>query len=208
MQESLTHMSENEKHFIQNQPIYVLCEGATEMNYLQMVNRFINTFDSKPIVFKYIDLTGGEFSNVKKRIHAIKKDNPKVRIVAWLDEDLWIRRPIKAKAFKQWIDSRNIKCFLNHCNGEDFLVLHMIRSTVMKWQLICEKHHHFDNPMVQNEYMPLLRKLDDCFQNYGKGHIPFDLDTERLNNLFENNSDPSIAFETGIADFLKQWISG
>jgi len=181
---------------------FVLCEGASERAYLQELNRFFNK-ENYPFTLVPKSLGGGAYRRVVKKYKIEKKEHAKQPVLIWIDKDMYQRN-----------DNRNWELYRNkpkdipdfyfsYMNFEDFLSLHHPEWS-KKWQKICLKRNHFQHPMYEREYLPLW--LNNIYSDYKKGELPFHIDSEALNCLFDNISDE--ADPEHFACFLKQLCSG
>jgi len=184
--------------------IVVICEGKSEMAYLQELNRLFRE-ENIALAFKVVTSNGGNFSRIIAKYREERAKNRKQEIVIWVDKDIYCNGSNDAKKFE---DRYHPDFFFNHMNYEDFLVLHLAEKDVLKWQVICNKHNHFTKPMHSAEYCPLINQ-NNIFGDqaeYTKGSIPFDLSLKRLEQAFGNNECKQISFSSGFLSLLKNEI--
>lgn len=172
--------------------IIVVCEGKSESCYISALGKlFCNV-----IALSCKNANGIEnINNVFKKTY---KDNRHSNIVIWCDEDVFKRGKPKTKLFEM--------ALTNKFNFEDFLVMHLDKSVVLKWQDICGKNGHFEKPLTSEELEELITQI---IPNYKKGYIPaeIELNYEALNRLFSNNKDPEIKFRSDFADFIEKELN-
>jgi hypothetical protein len=84
-----------------------------------------------------------------------------------------------------------------------FLILHYHKDIVLKYQVLCDSKNHFDKPLHEEDYMPLIRQI---LPNYSKSSLPknFEISKTTLENLFENNRDDEINFRSGFVKVLRK----
>jgi|GEM_PF-3495330 len=190
------------------------CEGDTEYNYINELNRFLRDeecydFNLYP---KKIEFTADNFvSVVTKEIR--KLNGIFYQVYFWIDFDIFKRKGMNRNDIQASIDNliipRSAKLKDNHIiaafnvmNGEDFLVLHCNDDNIEKWERICNSRNHFNNPMIADVYYPLFER--EIMPGYRKGVIPKGLiDLITLKQVIVNNDNTSIRFESGIVEALK-----
>ena len=188
-----------------NKIIIVVCEGNSEYAYLQELNRFLRE-NEMPLYFKGEVSDGGDFSKVNSCFRGNQKNNVKMHIVVWVDNDIYKRndRGYRDAYAKK---PQGIPDFKFNCeNFEDFLVMHLPDDKVSDWQTICSNKGHFTNPLHSAQYLPLLSSA--IFPNYKKGTLPESLtiNTESLHNLKCHNHDKTIPFRSDFAEFMIEEI--
>ena len=179
-------------------PIIVLCEGNSEYAYVQCLNGLMHEIDA-PCTFAPKNVGFGSFRQMKSAHGKERKQNPRTRIVALLDHDIYARNERARHDGYQKFKFRNDFKF-NRQNFEDFLALHLDDEKLRKWEDVCRAQDHFRTPMLAKDYMPLVRA--HLFPGYQKGEIPFELDNAALQNLFRHNADPTVPFKSDFAAFL------
>lgn len=184
----------------------IICEGPSEENYIKELNKYFRESSIHIILTPKVVGTGEYKSVIKKYREVYQEYNGrnkknKMPIEIWVDFDIYHRDNNNCMTnYKN--KPKLIPDFLfSYENFEDFLVLHEDKVQLQKWEEICNKHNHFDIPLHENKYLPLLR--DNIFPGYEKGSLPINIDKNSLNNLFEhNNNDENIKIKSDFASFL------
>lgn len=156
--------------------ICIFCEGNSEKNYVQSLNRFLRECDISDIIFSGKSLEGVNNNNYCSKIKNYKDKDLKyfTHFYAWLDFDIFKRSgknedEIRENVKKISFNNKNVSLLLNYMNGEDFIILHKEDSKIKKWEKICEEKNHFDSPMVSKVYLPLFKTVK---KEYKKGDSP------------------------------------
>lgn len=184
-----------------NKIFHLVCEGKSEMAYLKELNRFLR--ENNYLCSFSIEIAGsGFYRDVKKAIKIKKEKERKIdRIIVWIDKDIYLRGDDTLPKFiPSCIDIK-----FSYMNYEDFLTLHDL-IWLKKWTSICQSYNHFITPMHRNVYEPLF-KSNIC-NNYKKGDMPFEINDNRLNQLFLNNESGirNNQIHSDIVDFVKEVI--
>ncbi len=185
--------------YIAKKTYVIVCEGNSENAYIQELNRFLDdgdysfTFVSNPI-------RNGHYKAVTSKYQDVKRKSPRSDIFIWVDKDTYQRNDDNDGDNYSRKPSKFPDFMFSFFNFEDFLVMHMDEMIVLKWQDICEKHGHFENPMYSEQYMPLLR--ENIFPNYKKGEIPFEITKENFENLLRNQQNLNIKFKCDFAEMI------
>lgn len=161
-------------------PILVICEGASEVNYIQLLNRILRSADGRA-VFVPRNANGG---SPKKIIYALKEQrrlNRKMSAWIFFDEDIYSRDPASKSILEEKIGPATLQ--VNRMNFEDTIMLHEPYDKLMEWIRVCKNHHHFSSPLHEEEYLPLFKAY---FPDYHKRELPFELTNTRLEQAFEN----------------------
>ena len=176
---------------VANEIYLVICEGDSEVAYVQELNRFLNERGAR-IVFQAVNSGGGGFSTVRQCCRD-RKTRRNGRTFVFADRDIYVRN-----------DSRNSECYerekevlppflFQTWNFEDFLLLHFPSSVVSEWRRVAMANGHLNNPMHASEYLPIY--IDFCRKNakalcfdlpYEKGDMPFPLTDRHIANLRAN----------------------
>jgi hypothetical protein len=169
-------------------PLIIICEGKSEDTYIKELHPF---FVNRG--FSVIPKIANGSSGLVKTYKKVRKENRNSRIVIWCDGDFLER--------KKNIPKELSKALTNIWNFEDHLMLHFDRKKVLEWQAICEKFHHFDNPMNGEEVTKNLRML---IPDYRKGELPKQLmlNKETFLKFLNNNRDSEIKFRSGFFELL------
>jgi len=196
------------------QIIYILCEGKTEYNYVQSLNKLLRQHgDCNALLFIPNNLEGklthknckARITNKIKKLH---KDSRATACYAWLDYDIFQRlheenrrQKILESLNNIKFQTNNIRCIFNHMNGEDFIILHKENNIIKQWENVCIENNHFKNPMPSKDY---LTKFKELVPKYKKGDTPA-LTPELLNQCINNIQDSSILFKSDV-DILLQKV--
>lgn len=78
-----------EKFYTQKTYI-ILCEGSSEVAYIQILNRILND-NNINISFAVKEIGTGNFSDVEKAYKKQCKENKKLEKVIWVDKDIYKR---------------------------------------------------------------------------------------------------------------------
>lgn len=180
----------------------IVCEGSSEIAYIQNLNRFLDDNGYGFILIPKI-VGCGHFNSVQNKYRSEKKKNPKADVLIWVDKDTYHRNDVgDGKKYEN--KSKTLPDFMfSVMNFEDFLALHTDEGVLENWFQVCSREKHHINPMTEERYMPLFKA--HMFTNYQKGDIPFVINEERLNNLFKNNA--KYFFNCGFASFLQNLMS-
>lgn len=199
-QESLIHIfnREGSSMYIQNRNIIIVCEGASEKAYIQVLNRHLEEEDI-PLHFIPRPSNGGQYSPVVKKYREVRKDNRTAKILIWVDWDRYQRND-NDDMDNYRKKPNNIPDFLfSYMNFEDFLSMHRKRSEMQRWWTSCVSRNHFSSPSHSNEYMPAFKAF--IGETYEKGDMPIDIDCHSLENLRTHQNDSSVPFK---CDFAKE----
>jgi hypothetical protein len=154
------------------------------------------------IEIRFVPKVIGGYRNAAEFLKKIKSENRNAkndRCVVLLDEDVFKRGETNI--------SRSLKgcLYLNRYNFEDFLVMHLDKDSVMKWQETCDSMKHFSTPMTSAEYEILITEV---LTNYKKGSMPdnLEINATSLRKLFNNQADEEIRFSSDFAVLLKELI--
>ncbi|NCP67833.1 RloB domain-containing protein [bacterium] len=164
--------------------IYVFCEGDTEYNYVQKLNRVLRENDCQDLSFTTVNMNGGltasgYVSKIKSEIRKKQSKDYKnfQEIYIWLDYDIFKRANIAVDEVKKEISSlkagsKNLIVILNYMNGEDFMVLNYPKVKVLEWNQKCIGKNHFENPM---DSVSCIEEFNKVLPDYQKGHFPMDI---------------------------------
>lgn len=182
-------------------PIIVLCEGVSEFNYIQNLNRILCNPYTGSAAFKPYTINTGRFSQIRQKFNQVKKDNKNCCVQIWVDKDLYTN---DSEFKKLYLNKGKMPDFLfSIMNFEDFLMLHCDKNILYSWQEICCSNNHFSSPMPSRVYCKELQKF---FPGYQKGCLPFDITGDTLSILFENLKDDNIKIKNDFAVFLEKLI--
>jgi phage pi2 protein 07 len=180
----------------------VICEGKSEVAYIQEFRRLLRELGISSNILPY-SVGTGHYVEVVRKYRQVCKERRKDKIdsfIIWVDADVYKRNEQKnqTKYSKKQKYIPNFK--FNTYNFEDFLVMHLPKEEVAKWEKICSDAGHFITPMHSDVYLPLLCK--SILPTYCKGELPIVVCNISLTNLRANQSDSSIPFKSDFADFL------
>lgn len=159
----------------------IICEGLSEVAYLTSLNRLLVRQEFSAFC-KPVHAQSGYFSSVANAVREVRRGNRKSDIFVWVDKDIYVRE-------KQCIDAYNNKknnipdFWFSWMNFEDFLMLHKDSAELREYVGQLEALNHFFSPLTASEHGRIFRQY---FPNYVKGEIPFELDKNILDKLFNN----------------------
>jgi hypothetical protein len=178
----------------------VLCEGVSEETYVICLNKFLDLLQD--IKIRFVPKVIGGYRNAARFLKKIKNENRNAKndkYVVWLDEDVFKRGEANVpKILKDILR-------LNQYNFEDFLVMHLDKDSVMKWQGVCDSMNHFSVPITSEKCKACVTEI---LINYEKGSMPdnLEMNAASLKNLFNNQADEEIRFTSDFAALLKELI--
>lgn len=187
--------------------IFVICEGKSEISYLQELNKEFNEEDI-PVSFIPKHVGNGCFSRLKKKWLSLQSENKstfrhwrKERNIFFLaDWDLFHRNENESRTHYEKQREELPPFYFNYHNFEDFLSLHLPVKQAAQWCQICVARNHFEAPMHGSEYEPLFKEL---VHGYRKGSLPENFTMkEGLQNLKNNIADARIHQKSDFADYL------
>lgn len=180
----------------------IICEGASECNYLEHLNRFLGTLPlpkgAGPIQLRFIarpknfdpksgsnvGCGGGDFGKVASAYRREWQGNKTYPFGIWVDADIYVRND---KHNQDHYRSRSgYVPFFNFSilNFEDFIALHYSDEVVEKWKTKFSDAGHFKCPLHWEEYKV---HYGEIFPEYEKNRLPVDfLSVEKLQNLFRH----------------------
>ncbi len=179
----------------------VVCEGKSELVYIQELNRFL---DDNNYNFTLIPkMVGcGHYTEVIRKYKKVKESNKKADIIIWVDKDTYFRNDKNDKDKYARKSNKIPDFYFSTQNFEDFLVLHLDTKILNDWMNICFQRNHHKIPMKKDTYLPLFQQ--HLFPNYNKGNLPFEITAELLKCLFKNNKDNRVFFKCQFASFIKE----
>ena len=185
-------------------PYIIICEGNSEYAYIQKLNRFLveNNYNFT-LIAKIVGT--GHYKSVQKKYLYEHKNNSKLPIKIWVDKDTYVRNDDGDKDNYARKLPKIPDFLFSTMNFEDFLALHTDKRTLENWFQICSRKRHHLSPMKETEYLPLVK--EHLFSNYSKGDIPFEITSERLEQLFKQKDIKEYFFRCGFADFLEELMN-
>ncbi len=190
--------------YVQKKIIIIVCEGTSERAYIQELNRLLKE-ENIPLSFIPRSSDGGQYSKVESEYKKARKDNRNTRILIWIDWDRYQRNDnLDMDNYKK--KPTGIPEFLfSYQNFEDFLFMHKETEDLEKWIMFCSGKNHFHSPLHSAEYIETFKSLFN--NNYSKGEIPIDINSDSLNNLQKHQNDQSIKFKCDFARELFNLIN-
>ena len=184
----------------------IVCEGASEANYLTLLTRLLQTLPPPECLkgyslrFNLPQLEGasldtkseyagrcvgsGRYIHLKKAWQKARKDNAGVDIHVWADWDLYERNDWNCLT-DYMAKPKGIPDFhFSFQNFEDFWAMHLEDGIFQTWLNLMTSKNHWTTPLHSdgpNGYLPLFQRL---VSGYEKGELKLeDLTVERLNNM-------------------------
>ncbi len=193
-----------EKFYTQKTYI-ILCEGSSEVAYIQILNRILND-NNINISFAVKEIGTGHFSDVEKAYKKQCKENKKLEKVIWVDKDIY-KRNDRNNNTKYAKKKNNIPDFLfTIYNFEDFLVMHLGDDTINSWEQILNTNGHFNQPLISDEYEQIIKDNIAIFKDYKKGIIPFDITLDNIKQAYRIHQNSNIKFKSDFLDFVNEHI--
>ena len=190
--------------FPQNSFLIIVCEGESEVAYIQELNRLFRELEISATVHP-VCVGTGFFSNVVAAYRNARRANPRTDIQIWVDWDVYARNE------RQCLDaySRKGKSIPSFCfsrqNFEDFLTTHLAENELARWLEVCRNSGHLMTPLHSEQYIPLFRET--LFPRYSKGDIPFLLTQERIERMLQNQDKGEMPLHCDFADTIRYILS-
>ncbi len=122
--------------FPQNSFLIIVCEGESEVAYIQELNRLFREMEISATLHP-VCVGSGFFSNVVAAYRNVRRANPRTNIQIWVDWDIYARNE------RQCMDAYSRKgkgipsfCFSRQ-NFEDFLATHLAKDELARWLEVC-----------------------------------------------------------------------
>ena len=186
--------------------ICVFCEGKTECNYIQALNRLLEESDIFDLRFTVKNLNGLKVNNYISKIKKYKPGDLKAfkEFYAWIDYDIFktsgkSEKEVKDKIKKISFNAIKVSPLLNHMNGEDFIIMHENTNIIKKWAKVCKSKKHFKKPMASEVYVPMFKEI---MPSYKKGGI-MELNKEKVQRCVKNIDDSKVPFKSDIKKLLE-----
>ncbi|MFR9534940.1 MAG: RloB domain-containing protein [Rikenellaceae bacterium] len=143
--------------------IYILCEGASEIAYIQKFSQFLRDYESDYVILPK-DAGGGTVRHVKDALKKLFKENKNLNgeIWIWLDHDLYVRGDESLDELEKLCADKKRKqaqLVFNTHNFEDFLTLHFSPEIAEAWCQVMAKCGHFTSPLHAVDYAPLFKSF-------------------------------------------------
>ena len=182
--------------------IIVVAEGQSEIAYLNELNRYFREEEINT-VFYPVKAVNGQYREVRKAYNAVVKKNRKSRIEILVDRDIYIRDDSERKDYCRRAEDGLPPFRFSYMNFEDFLILHFSPHRAERWARLASEHGHDTIPLTAKEYLA-LQKYSRIWGkvHYRKGEVPFEITTERLNNLIENDRSSTIFMHSDFTDVI------
>ena len=159
-------------------PIIVICEGRSELRYLQRLRNFLDQQRRGLLPFVLIPRVAGSgfFDVLCKALKAAQKDitSHYYRFGIWTDYDIYRRDENKCMTLyreRRAQPSAFPTIRFSYHNFEDFLMLHCPEDHVQQWRGVLAQTLHVTNPLNRKEH---LARFQAVFPNYRKGSLPPD----------------------------------
>jgi len=191
--------------------ISVLCEGQTEVVFINKLNRFLqNNHAFKVVLHPEIKGVSKKISTLKAKVVKHCKESFKDfdEVFVWVDYDVFKRDGIESSEVELAINNisqgrghnkKSPTLLLNYMNGEDFLILFEEKDLINKWKKICTIKQHFDTPMTASQYTKPYTQL---IPNYCKGKVDATIDENSLQRFISLSDDDNITFKRDITKLL------
>jgi len=180
----------------------IVCEGASECNYLDHLNRFLSTLPlpdgGGPIPLRFIarpknidpktgvnvGCGGGDYGKVSRAYRKEWRANRTYPFGIWVDADLYVRNDNGNRELYAHPAGKIPAFDFSILNFEDFIALHYCDELVEKWKTKFSEVGHFRCPLHWEEYKVYYSEL---FPDYRKNLLPIEfLSVEALRNLFRH----------------------
>ena len=181
--------------------ILVVCEGASECNYLLHLQRLLRELPPRvaegvplmliglpkerdPLTLRQKGVGTGEFGKVVSAYRCEQRKNPSARILVWVDDDLYVRDD-KACGTNYARRPSGIPDFsFSVHNFEDFLALHFSDEQFKEWKRVFAATGHFQAPLHGTEYAPHFQQV---WPQYKKADLPLGfVSVESLRNMIRH----------------------
>ena len=190
--------------FPQNSFLIIVCEGESEVAYIQELNRLFREMEISATLHP-VCVGTGFFYNVVATYRNVRRANPRTDIQIWVDWDVYARNE------RQCLDAYSRKgkgipsfCFSRQ-NFEDFLATHLAEDELARWLEVCRSNGHLKTPLHSEEYISLFREV--LFPQYSKGDIPFPLTQERIERMLQNQNKGDMPLHCDFANTIRDILS-
>ena len=183
---------------------FIICEGKSENNYLNIINRYFRDNNiCKQIIIK--TLTGNtDIKNLKNYVKEFSKSKPD-SIYVWLDKDISYNNKKNIITNIEIINKNRkqakIDIKYSYMNFEDFLSMHFEKEC-KDLQNILEKKQHFTKPLNSEEYLKIFMKI---FKEYKKGDLSKifkEITSSDILMVKTNQNDNKCKFKCDIIELL------
>lgn len=170
----------------------VICEGDSEVAYVQELNRYLNE-QGRSLVFQTVNAGGGGFSSLRQCCRD-RKTRRNGRTFVMADKDIYQRNENGNEDSYEHEKDVLPPFLFQSWNFEDFLVLHFPTVIVEEWRNLSAMNGHLGNPKQAKDYAPIYAEFCQRHADvlaydlpYDKGDMPFALTTKHMVDLFANN---------------------
>lgn len=162
-------------------PISVVCEGASEVNYIAELNRLLIAYTGS-MAFYPMDAHGSKPKQLASALRKIQGSNRKHTCwIFFCDEDVFVREKDLRHSLEERVS--HVEICWSRMNFEDTLLLHESQERLNQWLETLTSMNHFRVPLTEDAYLPLFLKF---FPSYRKRELPFELTKDRVKQAFEN----------------------
>ena len=190
--------------FPQNSFIIIVCEGESEVAYVQELNRLFREMEISSTLHP-VCVGTGFFSNVVAVYRTVRRNNPRTPVLVWVDWDVYARneRQCQDAYFRK---GKGIPSFcFSRQNFEDFLATHLSEDKLARWLEVCRGNGHLKTPLHSEQYFPLFKEA--LFPQYSKGDIPFPLTKQCIERMLHNQGIIDMPLHCDFADAIGDIMS-
>ncbi len=198
---------------------HVVCEGLSEVFYLERLVQFFNNNGIHPekTIKPYgphrtknnrILTDSNHLLEQAKKIKRNKNEFQNLdKMYILLDKDVFSRGEFDENIFIRGCNLEGITPLFQQNNFEDFIICHFDDEKVSKWETIVNS---YESPMSGEE---VEKRIVDIIPKYKKGSLPEDIQHivfsfESLNKAISNSDNKKIPFKSGLVDLLRKFLCG
>lgn len=190
--------------FSQNRIYILVCEGESEVAYIQELNRLFRELEIK-VALKPVPVGTGFYGKVVATYKKTRKNNPRTPIHIWVDWDIYARNDRDCwTSYSRKPSGIPDFCFFRQ-NFEDFLATHLTETELIRWLEVCHQAGHLRLPLHSEEYLPLFKS--NLFPSYSKGNLPFELTEGKIRQMLENQSKQEMPLSSEVAEFISEIVN-
>jgi hypothetical protein len=126
----------------QNKCIIIVCEGNSELAYIQELNRLMREMELNA-VFRPISVGTGFYTAVQTKYREVKRANPRAEIYIWVDSDIYERNERDCNTAYNHRPAGVPVFLFSQKNFEDFLATHLSSEKLQQWLEVCRQNGHF-----------------------------------------------------------------
>ena len=156
--------------FPQNSFIIIVCEGESEVAYVQELNRLFREMEISSTLHP-VCVGTGFFSNVVAVYRTVRRNNPRTPVLVWVDWDVYARneRQCQDAYFRK---GKGIPSFcFSRQNFEDFLATHLSEDKLARWLEVSEATVILRRLFIRNSISRYSRRLSS--RSIQKATSPF-----------------------------------